>query len=357
MARWSSFTFVCNELRFGILGGERAAWPDNLDWAEVAEVCRHHRVIAPLAWCLRNDERVPDAWSFQLKSALAVNAMRNQILLRDLERIVAALNTVGLEPVLLKGAAYLVDGLYPAPGLRFLTDIDVLVPEQQLHRAEAAMLALAFEPPPRKSWVEIDHQHLPRMTHAASRIGVELHKSVFSAGEEIIPLAQFCRETRAVSFRGLKARVPDATQAVAHNIAHAQISHNLHWERHVEVRQLLDLALIRARDESSIEWPEIERCFVRSGFGSVLADNLKMAEVLFGQALPPLEAMPRRDVVASLRRNVERPQRRRRAKLGRVASRYFKMLRARPAGVFNLLAPGLWPPRLRLLLNACRPRG
>ena len=52
-----------------------------------------------------------------------------------LDEVKDALNAIGIEPVLLKGAAHLVGGVYPAPSLRVVGDLDVLVPEERVKTA------------------------------------------------------------------------------------------------------------------------------------------------------------------------------------------------------------------------------
>jgi Uncharacterised nucleotidyltransferase len=71
-----------------------------------------------------------------LDAVLTLNGQRNALLLEALSRIVAALNVIDIEPVLMKGCARLVEGEYPQPNMRFLGDLDILVPA---NRAADAM--------------------------------------------------------------------------------------------------------------------------------------------------------------------------------------------------------------------------
>ena len=50
-----------------------------------------------------------------------------KVLLALSAEIVSALHAIGAQPVLLKGAAALAQGLYPSRDLRLMTDIDVLI--------------------------------------------------------------------------------------------------------------------------------------------------------------------------------------------------------------------------------------
>lgn len=356
MRRWDSFVFVCNALRAGLLNGERVDWPRQLDWPAILEASGHHCVTAALVWCLRGETGVPDAVAARLRRVLAANTARNALILRELECILSALEARGIAPLLLKGAAHLVGGLYPAPGVRFLTDIDLLLPSDRLWDAAVAVQRIGFVAPPRHAIVELEHHHLPRMRHGISGVAVELHRRVFDPDAAVIPLAAFWDTARPAPFRGRNVLLPGPTAAAAQNIAHAQISHDLRREDYVEIRQLLELALLCGREGPAIDWSEIEAGFKQAGCEHALQDNLAIARKLFGEAVPLPESAAGEGAVARLRRNVERPVYRWPARFARIVSRHVQMLRGRPAAVLNLVAPGMWPARLRLLSEALRPR-
>ena len=50
----------------------------------------------------------------------------------QLAHVAAALNEIDIVPVALKGAIRLIDGLWPDPALRFMHDLDLLVPRREL---------------------------------------------------------------------------------------------------------------------------------------------------------------------------------------------------------------------------------
>jgi hypothetical protein len=53
-----------------------------------------------------------------------------------------------------------------------------------------------------------------------------------------------------------------------------EIFHGLYALNKIQLRHLLDLALIRARHEGAIDWNELDRRFSTSGLGEVLATYL-----------------------------------------------------------------------------------
>ena len=74
----------------------------------------------------------------------------------------------------------------------------------------------------------------------------------------------------------------------------------------LQLRQLLDLAMIRARYESTIDWTELDHRFCSVGMGQVLATYLEFAKVLLGQPTPQLSHVPRAGALADFRRMMDR---------------------------------------------------
>jgi Uncharacterised nucleotidyltransferase len=243
------------------------------------------------------------------------------------------LNAIDIEPVLLKGAAHLVEGVYPTAGLRVVGDLDVLVPEDRVMSAAEALQKVGFKIG--GPTVPENHHHWPMLLDPETGAAVELHiGALHRRSEHIIPVAEFRKNTRAVAFRGSQVRLPDATRSVGHNIIHDSLDHEGYLLQRVELRQLLDLVMIRTKYESAIDWAELDRRFSAAGLGHVLAANLKVAEGLFGLPVPRVVCLSKRQ---------------RRAGWSRIASMTSKYVAARrrdPWGVFNLFKPGTWPSRI-----------
>ena len=80
-----------------------------------------------------------------------------------------------------------------------------------------------------------------------------------------------------------------------------EIFHGLYALNKIQLRHLLDLALIRARHEGAIDWNELDRRLSTSGLGEVLATYLCFSDELLGQPAPKLRHTPRKDAMAELR--------------------------------------------------------
>jgi hypothetical protein len=126
--------------------------------------------------------------------------------------------------------------------------------------------------------------------------------------------------------------LPDATRNVGHNIVHYALDHEGYLHRRIELRQLLDLAMIRAKHESAIDWTRLYRYFCAARLDHVLAINLKLAQELFDQPVPRIVRLGEYW-----------------APIVRVARLYVAARRRDPWGAFNLLRPRTWPDRIRRL--------
>jgi hypothetical protein len=344
---------LCRYLRAGLLAGPPPEPGADVRWELLIEASSHHYVTPALAWCLRDQLGLPSDVREYLDAALALNERRNERLIEALVRIVAALNMIGIEPVLLKGAARLVDGVYPAVKLRVLGDLDVLIPGNRSADAAMALKRIGF-------YLEADarldaaHHHLPMLRERDTGAGVELHTELTLPPHNGIVSATWFREhTRSVQLRDVRISLPDATRTVAHNIIHDQLNHENYRLGRVELRQLLDLAMLRAKYENMIDWTDLDLRFCSVGKGAALATYLEFAKLLLDQPAPVLSHVPRTDVLAVFRRNIERPVLAQlQGKIGRVLAQ-----RDDPIAVLRkLMLPQTWSAVFRLVRAAFKAR-
>jgi hypothetical protein len=190
------------------------------------------------------------------------------------------------------------------------------------------------------------HHHLRMLNDRETGIGVEIHTGLLNGkGAALIPTDWFCQGTRPFPFRGLQVRLADATRTLAHIVAHDQLLHNNYWRRRFELRQLLDLAMIRARCESPIDWAELDHRFCGMGFGKVLATYLEFAKRLLGQPAPHLRHAPRAATSTGLRCTIDPSGSQRWKHFAMMLIDYVETRRRDPRGVINLFDLARWPER------------
>jgi hypothetical protein len=301
MTRWDALTSICSYLRGGLLGGEHEPQREII-WELMIEVASFHFVTPALARCLGADPTIPPEVRNYFEAAAVLNGKRNEAMVSGLARIAALLNAIDIEPILLKGAAHVVEGTYPDPALRILGDIDILIPASRAIDAMTAMQAGGFATKATDVMLPPTHHHLPMLHEEETGVGVELHTDVIDRSpDHAISTAWFCETTKPISFRNQRVSLPEPTRNCAHTIFHSELFHEHARRNKIHLRHLLDLALMRARHESAIDWGEVDHRFSAAGHGEVLATYLDFAHELFGQPAPKLSDAPRRDAMAKLR--------------------------------------------------------
>lgn len=339
MTRWDTFRLVAECLR-PALGPLRPSIPTApIAWDQVVEASGEHLVAPTLGWCLRDDSRVPSDVFTCLDTLLELNGRRNALMLDALEQVIGSLNRVGITPVLLKGAAALVDGLFPDPGMRVVGDIDLLVPEAALLDGTAALKAAGFVRENPRVQFDADAHHLPARIHPATGISVELHKMPVPAPfRALVDAVRYHDDARVVRWRGLDARIPSPTDRVAHTVTHGQIVDEHYWRGIPRLRHLLELAALRTRHASEIAWSDLERRFGDAGFGAVLADTLAMSEELIERPGSRLGSPALRRLEAT----VNQPDRQRWTIYRRAVRRNARRVVQNPRFVLHALSSRFW---------------
>lgn len=162
-----------------------------------------HGLLAPLAGRLPSDDA---ELRVRFERLAAGVRLRDARLREALEEVLPALAAAGVVPVALKGPV-LADRLYPDPALRAATDLDLLVPEDQLDRSVGALLALGFRrgAPMVDAYQRRHHHHLHLLRSAGP--DVELHfrpQSGFGArlpGQDFLARALPYRTARGTPLR------------------------------------------------------------------------------------------------------------------------------------------------------------
>lgn len=118
----------------------------------------------------------------QLLASAVRHREANRVRFRTLAEILDAFGEAGIPVIVLKGAA-LAHILYPSPGLRPLSDIDLLVDARLGARAQATLAELGFDAPtlPRSASL-VSHHHMPGAVKRCDgfAVQVEIHVDAIS---------------------------------------------------------------------------------------------------------------------------------------------------------------------------------
>jgi hypothetical protein len=299
MSREADLAFLGRAL--GPLHAETVgALRDDLDggtlaWESVVELASRQLVTPALYQGLAEKDLLPelpaDVQSY-LETVHELNGERNRRIAGQLHEIIAALNRAGIEPVLLKGVAYLAGDLYRDPAARVIGDIDLLVSGEELPAAVAALAAIGYREAGIDDFSFAAHHHHTPLGRDDDPALVELHSEPLARPfAPLLAAARMRAGARPVDADGRRFRLPALQDQVLHNIAHAQLAERHYWLAKVALRPLTDLARLRLTGEAEIDWREILSVFDRAGHGSACRAWLMTAEQLFGQR-PPAGVRP-----------------------------------------------------------------
>jgi hypothetical protein len=168
----------CTATHYGCLAHAAAnLW----QWEGVSAQAELHGV-APLLYVHLKAAGVqlPLSTRRELQGLYVRHRQANRVRMRLLGDVIAAYQSAGIAALILKGAA-LCQLVYPEPGLRPMSDIDILVAPSQARRAQQVLANLGFDAP-RPPGAAFSHRHL----HAATinregvSVAVEIHHRLFS---------------------------------------------------------------------------------------------------------------------------------------------------------------------------------
>ena len=151
------------------------------DWGTVVGQAAAHG-MGPLLYTHLKAAQVqlPQTVHRGLQGLYARHRAANRIRTRLLCDVLDALESVGIRVLVLKGAA-LAHLVYPEPGLRPMSDIDLLVPRPDVRQAQGVLIRLGFDAHPRHGSL-LRHRHLSPATLQVEGllVQVELHHRLFS---------------------------------------------------------------------------------------------------------------------------------------------------------------------------------
>ncbi len=234
-------------------------------------------------------------WPAELPEFLAgirrANDERNRKIVGQIAEAGAILDRIGIPVVALKGAAELLHPNFPERGMRFLSDIDLLVPADKAADAQAALIAQGYQTPFADIAVVPGH-HLPVLVwpgghNAVHRpANIELHRrAMASTADGLIDADDLIAGARPVA--GHTVRCPDLATRMIHLIAHAQIEDGHFRSRRIRLREIAEFAALNTGlDDTGRD--AVANRFRKGGFHAEYLGFVAAADRLLG----PLPGVP-----------------------------------------------------------------
>ena len=163
-----------NELQNGIISlvksaltGEKVSVPENFDWDMALKCGKKHQILPMLHFGVLNSEikLLPELMK-KLKISTYANVVVSQKQLCALDEICQAFSENGIDYMPLKGSV--LKFLYPKPELRPMSDLDILIRQEQYQKTRPIMIGLGFS-----ETIESNHEFVWDKDNI---LHIELHK-------------------------------------------------------------------------------------------------------------------------------------------------------------------------------------
>lgn len=242
-------------------------------------------------------DRLPTDDQGALHDAYRANVLRNLIFENELHRILDALDGRRILHMPLKGALCLLQPLYPAPGLRVMSDLDILVQPDRQAEAVASLREIGYEARAGRGTVLPDAEFPMVRNGVVADLHWQLTRIRIRGNEERV-------WQRARPLPGLPAStlLPSALDQFYIRFLHDTIQdHHLHA---VRLWQAYEAALLFRRFEAAAETESLCAQAERDGLSLVLGVYLAQIDRLFAcitRQPPELQALLRQGA-AEMRR-------------------------------------------------------
>ncbi|HAQ21333.1 MAG TPA: hypothetical protein DCR40_19190 [Prolixibacteraceae bacterium] len=214
------------------------------------QLCSDHLIIPAIYLKLKAHDilkYLPEDFIQAFKEIYDLNRERNQQILRQIDDITAVLNKENIQPVFLKGAANLLDGIYSDVGERMIGDIDFLVKEEDYFRTAAILEGKGYKHDEIYYTDLKSRKHYPSLCKEGEIAPVEIHwlpvrhehTGQYNAGVVL-------RDQKAVPEKpGLY--VPSDEHKLIHTFIHDQLEDRGYAYKQSSFRGLYDLYLLSKR--------------------------------------------------------------------------------------------------------------
>jgi hypothetical protein len=208
----------------------------------------------------------------------------------EVRQIRRALAGLDVPLILLKGAAYTMAGLPPAPG-RLFSDVDILVPKERLAEVEAALMlhgwaANHHDEYDQRYYREWMHE-LPPMQHVIRQSLIDVHHAILPETSKARPNPAALRAASRAVGGDETLRVLAPTDLVLHSAVHlfydGEFDHGM--------RDLIDIhRLLQQFGQQAGFWEELPRRAAQLQLTRPLFYALRYAERLLGTEVPAAAA-------------------------------------------------------------------
>ncbi len=202
---------------------------------------------------------------------------------REVPQLLRALRADGIEVILLKGV-HLAEVVYGNRALRPMYDVDILVRQTDLLRAEVKLLEMGYGPAviSNNGFDFAGHHHLPPLAKPGGG-KIEIHWSIERPDTPFkIDVDGLWKRARPAVIAGVEGLVLSPEDLILHLCLHASFDHEFDFG----LRSLWDIAEVLRHYRDEIDWEQVTLRAGQWGVGKYVYLTLHLARELVGAAVP-----------------------------------------------------------------------
>lgn len=229
---------------------------------------------------------VPAVVRHHVDGAYHVSEQRNRAMWRETLEVIGLLNGIGVNPLLLKGAANLAAGLYPGRGSRMMCDSDLLVPAHLLAACADTLLDAGYTG---SRLSRDDHHHYPALHRSGQTAYFELHREPVAArngGQALLNSAEMHARATLCSEAAVTFAIPPAELRIVHAVVHDMLANQGFPRGKRSLRDMYDVLLLCTRHAAEVSWDRLSERFEEHGRRQVIAAYTLALEDVMGWRPP-----------------------------------------------------------------------
>ena len=240
----------------------------SISWEAAVQLATDHLVAPAIGARIEKyglENSLPDAVTDYFALMLRLNNIRSGQIKNEMLELARHLNRDGIVPLLIKGGAHLMSGLYDQPGERILSDVDILVRPDRIEDCLASMREAGYH-------VLYDDHPFAHSVGSVTRpdlsISIDLHREVIPYDfRQILSTDEVISDAIGIECEGARIEIPSPTHQTFLNIAHAQLSDKQYAFAHISLRTLYDFHRLRDVYRDQIDWADVFARFQVANLG------------------------------------------------------------------------------------------
>ena len=233
------------------------------------------------------EQAVPAETMAVLRDSYLRTASQNLYIRSRLETALRIVTGRGIPVMALKGAT-LLEEVYGNPGLRPMSDVDLMVPEERAGEAYTLLRDLGYRPigtAEEQEATHRNHRHLPTLVSEDGIVVLEVHSHIVTKDSPFrFDIGAFWDHAREATVAGVCVKAPRPEHMLLHLAVHFFLDRR--FRSFAALSQVADIAAAIDAYGDEIDWDFLQREAVSYGLGMTLFSGLTLARDLMDAPVP-----------------------------------------------------------------------